>query len=91
MLLLKEHKDTLVHYIDSFPRSWKKEIRKDWDSFLFCTPSLRTLRNTKGPGWLTTVTAKQIRDSKVRCTCRPLVAPHTTDTCTLNIINLPES
>lgn len=76
MLLLKEHKETLLHYIDTFPNRWKSEIMKDWDSFSFCTPSLRSLRNSYGPRWLLSLTAAKVKEAKVRCTRCPLTMPH---------------
>lgn len=68
MILQKEHKEALLHYIDTFPSKWKSEIKKDWDSFAFCTPSLRALRNTYGPTWLMNLTAEKVRNSQVRLT-----------------------
>ena len=66
MILQKEHKEALLHYIDTFPNRWKAEIIKDWDSFAFCTPSLRALRNTYGPSWLLNLTAGKVREAKIR-------------------------
>jgi len=66
MILLKEHRDVLLHYIDTYPSKWKSEIKKDWDSFVWCTPSLRALRNTYGPAWLISLTADKVRNSQVR-------------------------
>ena len=66
MILLQSHKDTLVHYINSFPNCWKGKIRQDWDSLAFCTPSLRAIRNCYGPSWLAKVTAKQIKNAEIR-------------------------
>ena len=81
MILLKEHKEALLHYIDTFPNRWKAEIIKDWNSFASCTPTLRVLRNQYGPSWLLNLTAVKVRGSKVRCVCGPLRPPHTTNEC----------
>lgn len=66
MILQREHKEVLLHYIDTFPSRWKAEIRKDWDSPGFCTPSLRAMRNTYGPTWLMSLTRDKVNRAKVR-------------------------
>lgn len=66
MILTKESKEVLLHYIDTYPKKWKSEIKKDWDDFTWCTPSLRALRNTYGPTWLMNLTADKVINSQVR-------------------------
>jgi len=65
MILLREHKEVLMRYIDAFPNSWKVAIRKEWDS-PFCLAPLRVLRNTYGPTWLSKLTANKVRSARVR-------------------------
>lgn len=65
MKLQREHKETLLHYINTYPSAWKVKIKQDWDSFAFCTPSLRALRNTYGSSWLMKLTANKVRESEV--------------------------
>lgn len=65
MILLRSHKEVLLNYIDTYPKSWKFEIRKQWNTAL-CIPSLRALRNNYGPTWLDELTANKVRGSLIR-------------------------
>ena len=64
MILLKEEKEVLLHYINLFPSRWKSKIKSDWEGR--CHPALRHIRNTYGPSWIMALTADKVRNSKIQ-------------------------
>lgn len=64
MILLKEHRDVLLHYVNTFPTNWKVKIKSDWDGI--CHPALRQIRNTYGPSWIMSLTTDKVKNSQIR-------------------------